>query len=212
MIPPNTSHNHLRIAILGSGRGSTADAILAWERQHPAAFRTVQLVCTSERSGIVDVAQRHQVPVSVAPYTESDAFARALIDLLREQRVELLVLAGFLKLLPSAVIEALGGMVINTHPALLPRHGGPGMFGLRVHQAVLEAGDAETGVSVHWVTDKYDEGAVIAQHRVPVEPGDTPETLQLRVKEVEGGFLALTIDQLALTDRRNEEKKYLPKL
>lgn len=206
--PPDLPQDPLRIAILGSGKGSTADALISWEQeqQHEAAFRTVQLICTSERSGIVNVAQRHQLPVAVVPYTEADAFARALIDLLHEQRVDLLVLAGFLKLLPSAVIEELHGRVINTHPALLPRHGGPGMFGLRVHQAVLDAGDAETGVSVHWVTDRYDEGTVIAQERVAVLPSDSSDSLQERVKQVEGGFLAATLNELGRAMTRGEAK------
>jgi folate-dependent phosphoribosylglycinamide formyltransferase PurN len=100
---------------------------------------------------------------------------------LGEAGANLICLAGYLRLLPTEVLEAFPGRVLNIHPALLPRHGGKGMYGMRVHEAVLASGDKETGASVHFVTERYDEGGVILQRRCNVEPGDTPETLAARV-------------------------------
>ena len=186
----------MRIAILGSGKGSTADALLRWEREQGAAFRTTRLICTSPRSGLIDVAARYDVPASVVPYGDGVSFAETVIEELERDNSQFLVLAGFVKRLPLSVIDAMNGRVINTHPALLPRHGGPGMYGIHVHQAVLDAGDAVSGVSVHWVTEEYDAGAVISQQAVRVLPDDSAERLQQRVKQVEGGFLAATLDRL----------------
>ncbi len=94
-------------------------------------------------------------------------------------------LAGFTRLLPMEVLEAFPGRVLNVHPSLLPRHGGPGMYGMRVHEAVLASGDAESGCTVHRVTERYDEGAVVLQARCPVLDGDTPESLAARVLALE---------------------------
>jgi folate-dependent phosphoribosylglycinamide formyltransferase PurN len=112
---------------------------------------------------------------------------------LEQAGAELVVLAGFLKQVPATVVARYSGRIINIHPALLPDHGGPGMYGLRVHRAVLARGDHESGASVHLVTDGYDEGPVLGQARVPVLPGDTPETLAARVLAVEHRLLPAAV-------------------
>lgn len=203
----------MRVAILGSGQGSTTHSVLAYEASHQPGtcpFQVCRVISSKAGAGILQIAQDAGVGTSVVPYDPPDTFATRLMAVLEEANADLLVLAGFLRLLPSDVIRAMGGRVINTHPALLPRHGGAGMYGLNVHRAVIQAGDAETGVSVHWVTEHFDEGGVIAQYRVPVEPSDTPETLQIRVKQVEGGFLAEVLAGLAnyAGSRIDEEKSH----
>jgi len=110
---------------------------------------------------------------------------RLLADLLQRHRIEVICLAGYLRLLPPEVLQAFPDRVINIHPALLPKFGGKGMYGRHVHEAVLAAGEVESGCTVHLVSDRYDEGAIILQLRCPVEPGDTPETLAARVLELE---------------------------
>ncbi len=107
-------------------------------------------------------------------------------------------LAGFTRLLPMEVVGAFPGRVLNIHPSLLPRHGGPGMYGKRVHEAVLASGDAESGCSVHWVTEHYDEGAVILQGSCPVLEGDTPDTLAARVLELEHQIYPQAVKQVLL--------------
>jgi phosphoribosylglycinamide formyltransferase-1 len=112
---------------------------------------------------------------------------------LRAAQAELVVLAGYLKRVPEQVVREWRGRIINIHPALLPRHGGPGMYGLRVHQAVLESGDATSGATVHLVSEEYDEGDVLCQGIVPVLPGDTPEALAERVLEAEHKLLPAAV-------------------
>ena len=99
--------------------------------------------------------------------------------------VDLVILSGYLRKLGPKVLAAFGGRILNIHPALLPRHGGQGMYGRRVHEAVLAAGEPFTGASVHWVDHEYDHGEVLAQTRIPVDPGDTPETLEAKVMAAE---------------------------
>ena len=118
--------------------------------------------------------------------------------MLAEARVDLLVLAGYLKLVPAAVTDAFAGRIINIHPALLPQHGGSGMYGQRVHAAVLAAGDNESGATVHLVDAEYDRGAILAQGRVPVAPDDTPATLAARVLAVEHRLLPAAVRAAAL--------------
>lgn len=115
------------------------------------------------------------------------------LRLLAEHQVQLVVLAGYLKRVPDAVVEVYRGRMINIHPALLPRHGGPGMYGRRVHEAVLAAGDSRSGATVHLVSNEYDQGPILAQAQVPVLPGDTPERLAARVLEVEHQLLPAAV-------------------
>lgn len=133
-------------------------------------------------AGALAVAREHGVPTAVlADPADPVGWRIALLA----HRVDLVVLAGYLKLVPPEIVREWAGRIINIHPALLPRHGGPGMYGARVHRAVLEAGDTESGATVHLVDEEYDRGATLAQARVPVLPGDTPERLASRVLAIE---------------------------
>lgn len=131
-------------------------------------------------------AQSYGVPVQVVnrtDYIDSRAFSRQVFKLANAVKPDVVLLAGFLSYLHLP--ERYKGKVLNIHPSLLPRFGGKGMYGLRVHQAVLKAGEKETGCTVHYVDEVYDRGPVILQRKVPVQPNDTPETLQARVMEAE---------------------------
>ena len=132
------------------------------------------------------LAAAREAGVEVASFSDrEDGFGERLLSTLRDHKVDLICLAGYLRLLPSEVLAAYPNRVLNIHPALLPKHGGKGMYGHHVHEAVLAAGDNETGCSVHYVTDAYDEGAVIFQLSCPVRPDDTPESLAQRVLALE---------------------------
>jgi folate-dependent phosphoribosylglycinamide formyltransferase PurN len=122
--------------------------------------------------------------------------ARELVGLVEAHRIDIVLLAGYLKLVPSPVVARYRGRILNIHPALLPSFGGHGMYGMRVHRAVLESGAAESGATVHFVDEEYDRGRVLAQRRVPVRAGDTPETLAARVLEVEHGLYPEAVDNL----------------
>jgi len=142
------------------------------------------------QAGGLDLARRAGVPTHVF---NDIADAGEWLRVLTAAEVGLVVLAGFLKRVPAAVVEAWRGRMINVHPALLPRHGGPGMYGERVHQAVLASGDRWSGATVHLVTEAYDQGPVLGQARVPVLPGDTAATLGARVLEVEHRLLPAAV-------------------
>jgi formyltetrahydrofolate-dependent phosphoribosylglycinamide formyltransferase len=138
----------------------------------------------------------------------------ALLDLLDEQAIDLVVLGGYLRLIPGAVVRRYTGRVVNVHPALLPAFGGPGMYGARVHRAVLAAGVRLSGPTVHFVDDLYDNGAIIAQWPVPVSADDTEESLASRVLYAEHRLLprvvhALAIDRIHLTPDGRVEGSYL---
>jgi phosphoribosylglycinamide formyltransferase-1 len=121
--------------------------------------------------------------VDVVP--PGDDYGKRLLDVLCEVEAEWICLAGYLRLLPTEVLERFSRRVLNVHPALLPRHGGKGMYGMHVHEAVLASGDLESGASVHYVTEHYDEGDVILQRLCAVLPGDTAESLAARVLKEE---------------------------
>jgi formyltetrahydrofolate-dependent phosphoribosylglycinamide formyltransferase len=179
----------MRVAVAVSGRGSNLDALL----HTLARARTAQVVLVlSNRAdaGGLDIARAQGIPTLVF---HDPADATVWLDALERARVDLLVLAGYLKLVPAAVVARWRGRIVNVHPALLPGFGGLGMYGRRVHEAVLRSGAAESGASVHLVDEVYDRGQVLAQERVPVLPGDTPETLAARVLAVEHRLLPAVV-------------------
>jgi phosphoribosylglycinamide formyltransferase-1 len=186
-----------RVAVAVSGRGSNLSALLnALGRDEPA--RVVVVLTNRADAPALDHARARGIPTVVLG---DPLDAGAWLAALTAHRVDLLVLAGYLKRVPAEVVAAWRGRIINVHPALLPRHGGPGMYGLRVHAAVLAAGEAETGATVHLVDEEYDRGAVLAQARVAVRPGDTAEALAARVLAVEHRLLPEAVRRAARAGR-----------
>lgn len=187
----------IRLAICVSGRGSNMLALmnaLAGTRQAEVA-----LVLSDKRDAVaLDRARdRGMEAVSLTDYRDGQEWLRHLTA----ARVDLIVLAGYLKLVPAEVIATFRNRIVNVHPALLPAFGGPGMYGRRVHEAVLQSGARVTGATVHLVDEQYDRGAILAQARVPVLPGDTPETLGARVLQAEHRLLPAVVLKAATTGR-----------
>jgi formyltetrahydrofolate-dependent phosphoribosylglycinamide formyltransferase len=179
----------MRVAVAVSGRGSNLEALLrALGPDAPA--RVVLVVSNRADAGGLARALEHGVPGELL---RDAADANEWLELLRHHRVDLLVLAGYLKLVPAPVVARYRDRILNIHPALLPTFGGPGMYGLRVHQAVLASGARESGATVHLVNEVYDRGRILAQTRVPVLPGDTPDTLAARVLEAEHRLLPAVV-------------------
>jgi phosphoribosylglycinamide formyltransferase 1 len=179
----------MRVAVAVSGRGSNLEALL--RVLGPAApARVVVVLSNRPDAGALERARAHGVPAEVLPdpADASDWLAR-----LARHRVDLLVLAGYLKLVPAPVIARYRHLIVNVHPALLPAFGGPGMYGHHVHEAVLKSGARESGATVHLVDEVYDRGAILAQGRVPVLPDDTPDRLAARVLEVEHRLLPAVV-------------------
>jgi len=171
--------------------------------QLPAAIAGV----VSNHPDFAELCASHGVPFhhlalpAGASAQAKRAQEREVEALIEAEQIDLVVLAGYLKLVPAAVIAAYRGRIINIHPALLPEFGGKGMYGLRVHQAVLASGTPESGATVHLVDEVYDHGAVLAQARVPVLPGDTPDTLAERVLSVEHRLLPAAVIAAAIAGR-----------
>ncbi|MEO6511297.1 MAG: phosphoribosylglycinamide formyltransferase [Nocardioides sp.] len=187
----------MRLSLLGSGAGSTVAAILDAVADGRIAADPALVISNNSGAGVLEIAARHGVPtahLSGATHPDPDALDAAVLAALDGARSDLVVLAGYMKLLGPRVLAAYDGRVVNVHPALLPAYGGRGMYGDRVHAAVLADRASVTGASVHVVTAEYDEGPVLAQVQVPVEPGDSVETLRARVQVAEK---ALLVDWLA---------------
>jgi phosphoribosylglycinamide formyltransferase-1 len=189
----------LPIAVLVSGEGTTLDAIAEQVSAGTLPVRIVLVVSDRPNVPALAKARRRGLPTVELPSRKSDreAWARSLTGVLEVAGAELVVNAGFLSILPASWVDRWAGRAINLHPALLPRYGGMGMYGAHVHRAVLASGDRESGASVHLVTAQVDGGPVIAQERIPVLPGDTPESLRERLHPVEVRILSETIRRFA---------------
>jgi len=179
----------MRVAVLASGSGSNLQALLD-VCQPPAPAAVVLVVSNAPDAGAFARAAR--AGVATHPITDPNDGA-ALLAALRAHQVDLVVLAGYLKLVPADVVAAYSGRMVNLHPALLPSFGGKGMYGLRVHRTVLAAGATVSGPTVHLVTAEYDRGPILAQWPVPVRAGDTAETLRERVLAVEHRLLPAVV-------------------
>ncbi len=185
-----------RVAVAVSGRGSNLVALCDALVDTPEV--AVVLVLSDRRAAAVTEARNRGIPAEVLA-APSDA--AEWIRHLDASRADLLVLGGYLRLVPREVVEAMSGRVINIHPALLPRHGGRGMYGHHVHEAVLAAGEMESGATVHLVNEEYDRGAILGQGRVRVEPDDNSESLARRVLAVEHRLLPAAVRAAARAGR-----------
>jgi formyltetrahydrofolate-dependent phosphoribosylglycinamide formyltransferase len=181
----------VRVAVLVSGGGTNLQALLDALHDSPIA-RVARVISNRSDAGALDRARKATVPTTVL---KNPADSNELLAALRD--AQLVVLAGYLKLVPRAVVERFPGRMINIHPALLPDFGGPGMYGHHVHEAVLASGAKESGATVHLVDEAFDRGEIIAQERVPILDGDTPERLAARVLEAEHRLLPRVVLELA---------------
>ncbi|MEM0961885.1 MAG: phosphoribosylglycinamide formyltransferase [Bacteroidota bacterium] len=176
----------IRLALFASGGGSNMDAILKAIDAGRLDATPVLVVSDRETAGALDRARKRDLPVAVVPPGDDAAeFGRALLDVLAGAEADTVALAGYLRKIPEPVLWAYPNRVFNVHPSLLPSFGGPGLYGRRVHQAVLDYGCRISGATIHLVEADYDTGPVVLQESVRVLPDDTPETLAARVLAVE---------------------------
>jgi phosphoribosylglycinamide formyltransferase 1 len=186
-----------RLAVLASGRGSNLQAIVD-HFDNLARERVAKVVLVaSNRADSPALIRAATASIDIAHFNAADD-GTELLDLLKKHRIDLVVLAGYLKRIPSRVIREYSGRMINIHPALLPAFGGEGMYGARVHEAVIASGATESGVTVHLVDDDYDRGPIVAQWRIPVEPSDTADKLAARVLNVEHVVYPRTVEMVAI--------------
>jgi phosphoribosylglycinamide formyltransferase-1 len=186
-----------RLAVLASGRGSNLQAIIE-HFDSIARERVAQVVLVaSNRADSPALLRAATASIDIAAFNPNDDGSE-LLALLQKFRIDLVVLAGYLKRIPPKVIDEYAGRIVNIHPALLPAFGGEGMYGSRVHEAVLASGATETGVTVHLVDDDYDRGPILAQWRVPVDKSDTVESLAARVLDVEHVVYPRLVEMVAI--------------
>jgi len=195
----------LSIAVFGSGAGSNFRAILTAIQQGDIPAARISLVLSNNSgAGILGIARANALPaihLSRKQFPDERSFADTILSTLRDHGVNFIALAGYMKQVPPVVVGAYRGRIVNIHPALLPRFGGAGMYGMRVHEAVLGAGETTSGATVHYVDEEYDHGPVVLQQTVPVLPGDTPELLAARVLAAEHELYPAAIRRIALNER-----------
>ena len=183
----------IRIAIFASGSGSNAENICAHFSTHPEI--RVELVITNRKQAFV-LQRMARLGVEARFVPNNDFENGTLIETLRRKRIDLIVLAGFLKLIPVSLIEAFPKRIINIHPALLPKFGGQGMYGMNVHDAVVLAKEKTTGITIHYIDDKFDEGEIIAQYTTDLSPDDTPEAVAAKIHELEMKWFPVVIEKV----------------
>lgn len=190
-----------RVAILASGSGTNAEKIFEHFQNHPSV-EVVLLISNRKKAFVHQRAQRFGIPsitFNRVDFYESDLILKGL----QAEKIDLIVLAGFLWLIPENLIAAFPNKIINIHPALLPKYGGKGMYGMHVHEAVKNAGEKESGITIHYVNAAYDEGAIIAQYSCPIESNDSPEDIAKKVQKLEHTFYPKVIEDEVLKSSKN---------
>jgi phosphoribosylglycinamide formyltransferase-1 len=183
-----------KIAIFASGSGSNAENIVLHFNQNPAI--KVNLILTNNsNAGVLDRAKRLNVPTTEFTAKELKE-TNAVLSLLKEYDIDFVVLAGFLLKVPDSLLKAYPNRIVNIHPALLPKYGGKGMYGAHVHEAVVAAGEKESGITIHYINEHYDEGDIIFQSKCGINPSDTPDDVARKVHELEYKYYPSVIEDV----------------
>lgn len=191
----------MNICVFASGSGTNFKAITEAKKSGIIHSDISLLITNNSDCGAVGIAKENGIPVfhisrKAYPDLSEEEYANLFLDKLDEHKINFIVLAGYMKMLDASIIRKFPKRIINIHPALLPKFGGKGMYGMNVHKAVIEAGEKESGVTIHYVNENYDEGEIILQEKVEVTPYDTPETLQKRVLKLEHKYYAEVIRRI----------------
>ncbi|WP_448529987.1 phosphoribosylglycinamide formyltransferase [Raineya sp.] len=188
-----------RIAIFASGNGTNAENVILYFQNHA----TIEVACVLSNKAdafVLERAKKYQVPSYT--FGKADFYENGkILEILQKERIHWIILAGFLWLVPENILEAFPNKIINIHPALLPKYGGKGMYGNRVHQAVWENKETETGITIHFANAHYDEGKVIFQAKTSVLPEDTPESIAQKVHSLEYEHFPKVIEQTILASQ-----------
>jgi len=182
------------IAVFASGAGTNAQKIIDHFRNSSLA-RIALIVCNKKNAGVLQIAEKENIP-SLIIEKEKFFTGTGYLDELRGKNIDFIVLAGFLWKIPGSLLQAYSRLIINIHPALLPKFGGQGMYGSKVHEAVLAGKESESGITIHYVDEHYDNGDIILQVKCPVQENDTPESLANRIHLLEHANYPLVIEAL----------------
>lgn len=183
-----------RIAIFASGAGSNAEKIIQYFK-HSNHIKVQLIVCNNAKAGVLSIAAKNNISIlqiNKEVFFKGDAYIKELT----EAKIDLVVLAGFLWKIPKKLVETFDNRIINIHPALLPKYGGKGMYGSFVHEAVIANKEKESGITIHFVNEKYDDGAIIFQEKCMLNDNDTPETLAKKIHVLEHTHFAIIIENI----------------
>ncbi|MBC7426031.1 MAG: phosphoribosylglycinamide formyltransferase [Bacteroidia bacterium] len=181
------------IVIFASGNGSNALNIIRYF-QHSKSVKVTAVFTNNSKAGVITHANENNIPVSV--FTKHQlSETNEIIDRLRELKTDVIVLAGFLLLIPQILVDNFPKRIINIHPSLLPKYGGKGMYGHHVHKAVIENNEKTSGISIHLIDGEFDKGELLATHKITVDEGETPESLALKIRALEHQFLPEEIEK-----------------
>jgi phosphoribosylglycinamide formyltransferase 1 len=184
-----------KIAVFASGSGTNAENIFRYFSSSKSAEVTL-ILTENPKAFVIDRAKKLGVPCHI--FTVEELKKGLVTRLLKDNKIDLVVLAGFLRLIPEDLINAFPNRILNIHPALLPKFGGKGMYGMRVHKAVVDSGESETGITIHLVNEEYDSGDILFQARCPILPCDEPETVAERVHALEYQYYPEVIKKFIL--------------
>jgi len=183
-----------RLAIMASGNGTNAQRIMKYFSSDPL-IRVELVLCNNPSAFVLERSKKMKVPSML--FNRNDFYnTRHVLDILSVQGVDWIILAGFIWLIPNHILSCYQNRIINIHPALLPNYGGKGMYGMKVHETVIQNGEKESGITIHYVNEQYDKGQIIFQDKCPVFESDTPETLAARVHELEYKWYPEIIERL----------------
>ena len=190
----------MNVAVFASHGGSDLQAIIDGCKNNKMNAQVVAVISNNSDSMALQRARNEKIPayhLSAKKSGSEDSLAKEILNVLSKHGVDMIFLAGYMRMLHISVLEKYDHRIFNIHPALLPKFGGKGMYGMNVHKAVIEAGETETGVTIHRVNAEYDSGEIVSQTKVPVMEGDTPETLAARVLAREHEFLVEVLSDIS---------------
>lgn len=183
------------VAIFASGEGTNAENIFKYF-QNDKRIKIKLVVTNVDTAGVIKRAEEYKKNVQIISKTALYEYTSQIIEFLETEEIDIIVLAGFLLKIPEQFIKAFPNRIINIHPALLPKYGGKGMYGMNVHKAVIEQKEIESGITVHYVNEEYDKGEIILQAKCRIEEGDTPEMLDQKIRALELEFFPKAIEKL----------------
>ncbi len=182
------------VAIFASGEGTNAENLFKYFANDPRV--KIKLVITNkDNSGVIAKAEQYKKNVQIISKEALENYTAQIIEFLMVEKIDLIILAGFLLKIPKAFIQAFPGKIINIHPALLPKYGGKGMYGLNVHKCVIENKESESGITIHFVNEEYDKGETILQVNCKIEENETAESLAQKIRKLEFEFLPKAIEK-----------------
>lgn len=184
----------INAAIFASGEGTNAENLFQYFANDPRI--KIKLVVTNrDNAGVIARAEKYKKNVQIISKSALENYSEKFIEFLHVEKIDLIILAGFLVKIPDSFIKAFPNRIINIHPSLLPKYGGKGMHGMHVHEAVIANHETESGISIHYVNEEYDKGEIILQAKCQIEQGETPESLSKKIRALEFEYLPKAVEK-----------------